>query len=133
MVTGGEGAGETVRRLRTADPRCSAIVCHGGVVYLTGQTSDEGCDIQSQTKRVLAKIEALLEEAGSDKSRLLTAMIWLKDIQRDFHGMNSVWNDWVDRGNKPTRACVEGRLARDKLLVEIQVTAVLPHSSRSRL
>jgi len=122
-----------VRRLRTGDPRCSGIVCYGGIVYLTGQTSDEGEDIRSQTRRVLEKIDALLAEAGSDKSRLLTAMIWLKDIQRDFHGMNAVWNDWVDAENKPTRACVEGRLAREKLLVEIQVTAVSPQSARSRL
>eukprot|EP00961_Rhodomonas_salina_P176114 2374300-Rhodomonas_salina.1 len=76
-------------RLGLTNPRCSAIVTHNGVTYLTGQTSDQG-DIKGQTQHVLQKIDALLEEAGTNKSNLLTAMIWVKDIARDFSGMNEV-------------------------------------------
>jgi enamine deaminase RidA (YjgF/YER057c/UK114 family) len=72
---------------------------------------------------VLAKVVDLLGEAGSSKSKLLTASIWLKEIDRDFKGMNEVWNDWVDPENKPVRATVQAHMARPQILVEIQVTA----------
>jgi enamine deaminase RidA (YjgF/YER057c/UK114 family) len=79
--------------------------------------------VTDQTKETLAKIDALLSKAGSSKSNILTAQIWLKDISRDFDGMNAVWNDWIDPQNKPTRATVQAALARPNILVEIQVTA----------
>ena len=81
-------------------------------------------DIKVQTKAVLDAIDALLEAAGTDKSKLLTAQIWLKSMS-DFAAMNEVWDAWVLEGATPTRACVESNLALDSLLVEIAVTAAL--------
>ena len=115
-----------VVRLQTEDPRMSKIVIHNGVVYTSGQTAgDAGDDIRSQTQATLDKVDALLKEAGTSKSRALSATIWLKDINRDFAAMNEVWNAWVDPENKPVRATVEAAMAREILLVEIQVTAAL--------
>ena len=68
-------------------------------------------------------MDDLLEQAGTSKSNLLTANIWLKDIDKDFKAMNQVWNDWLDPENKPVRATVEARMARPQILIEIQVTA----------
>ena len=115
-----------VVRLQTEDPRMSKIVIHNGVVYTSGQTAgDAGDCIKLQTQATLAKVDALLKEAGTSKSHALSATIWLKDINRDFKAMNEVWNAWVDPENKPVRATVEAAMARDILLVEIQVTAAL--------
>ena len=115
-----------VVRLQTEDPRMSKIVIHNGVVYTSGQTAgDAGDCIKAQTQATLDKVDALLAEAGTSKSHALSATIWLKDINRDFKGMNEVWNAWVDPENKPVRATVEAAMARDILLVEIQVTAAL--------
>ena len=115
-----------VVRLQTEDPRMSKIVIHNGVVYTSGQTAaDAGDDIRSQTQATLDKVDALLKEAGTSKSHALSATIWLKDINRDFTAMNEVWNAWVDPENKPVRATVEAAMAREILLVEIQVTAAL--------
>ena len=96
---------------------------HNGVVMLTGQVDASGKTVAEQTSNCLAKVDALLEQAGTDKSRLLTAAIWLKHIEQDFAEMNGVWNAWVDPQNKPTRYCVEANLARPQLLVEVQCTA----------
>ena len=74
---------------------------------------------------MLGKVDALLTEAGTDKSRLLTASIWVKDIEKDFAGMNDVWSEWIDAENKPVRATVEANMARPEILVEIQVSAAL--------
>ena len=115
-----------VVRLQTEDPRMSKIVIHNGVVYTSGQTAgDAGDDIKLQTQATLDKVDALLKEAGTSKSHALSATIWLKDINRDFAAMNEVWNAWVDPENKPVRATVEAAMAREILLVEIQVTAAL--------
>ena len=115
-----------VVRLQTEDPRMSKIVIHNGVVYTSGQTAgDAGDCIRLQTQATLDKVDALLKEAGTSKSHALSATIWLKDINRDFKAMNEVWNEWVDPENKPVRATVEAAMARDILLVEIQVTAAL--------
>ena len=104
----------------------SKIVIHNGVVYTSGQTAGNAGDcIRLQTQATLDKVDALLKEAGTSKSHALSATIWLKDINRDFKGMNEVWNAWVDPENKPVRATVEAAMARDILLVEIQVTAAL--------
>jgi len=103
----------------------SRIVVHNDVVYISGQTDATAETIEGQTKNVLAKVDSLLNEAGTDKSKLLTSSIWLKDIEQDFKGMNSVWNAWVDPDNKPVRATVESNMARPVLLIEVQVTAAI--------
>lgn len=112
-----------VTRIGTDDPRMSRSVVHNGVVYISGQTDTTLPDIQGQTKNVLAKVDALLSQAGTSKSNLLTANIWLKDISTDFQAMNEVWCEWLDPENKPVRATVQSPMARPQILVEIQVTA----------
>ena len=114
----------SIIRIGTDDPRMSKIVMHRGVVYTSGQTAaDAGDDITKQTEACLAKVDDLLAQAGTSKSRALNATIWLKDIGRDFKAMNAVWNAWVDPDAKPTRATVQAEMARPSILVEIQVTA----------
>mmetsp|Transcript_8789 Transcript_8789/g.16021 ORF Transcript_8789/g.16021 Transcript_8789/m.16021 type:complete len:144 (-) Transcript_8789:121-552(-) len=113
----------TTTRIGTDDPRMSKIVVHNGVVYISGQTDATATNIQGQTQNVLTKVDDLLSQAGTSKSNILTSSIWLKDINRDFQGMNDVWNKWVDPGNKPVRATVEANMARPQLLIEVQVTA----------
>jgi len=103
--------------------RMSQIVIHGDTVYLAGQVAaDAGADITVQTQQVLQKIEALLEEAGSDKSKILSAQIWLANISH-FAQMNAVWDAWVAAGHAPARACIEARLASPDLLVEVGIVA----------
>merc|ERR1712217_271615 len=114
-------------RLQTTDPRMAQIVKRSGQVCLAGQVpvieTLESSDIAEQTRQTLSKIDTLLVEAGTDKSKLLTAKIWLKDIAEDFNAMNEVWNAWLDPNNKPTRACVESPMARPSILVEILIVA----------
>lgn len=106
-------------------PRMTQVVVHGSTVYLAGVVADDrkGVSVADQTRQVLARIDALLAKASSDKSRLLKATIWLRDIA-DFDEMNSVWDAWVIPGETPARACVEARMAAPDILVEIQVTSV---------
>jgi enamine deaminase RidA (YjgF/YER057c/UK114 family) len=104
-------------------PRMSEMVIHNETVYLSGQIADDGStDVESQTRDVLRQIDALLAEAGTDKSKLLTATIYLADIGT-FAEMNKAWDAWVDPANAPARATVEARLAAPEYLVEIQVVA----------
>lgn len=104
-------------------PRMSEMVIHNETVYLSGQIADDGStDVESQTRDVLRQIDALLAEAGTDKSKLLTATIYLADIAT-FAAMNKAWDAWVDPANAPARATVEARLAGPEYLVEIQVVA----------
>ncbi len=104
-------------------PRFSGAVVHGNTVYVAGQTAaDPKADIRTQTEQVLKKIDDLLMAAGTDKSKLLSATVYLSDI-RYFDDMNAVWVAWVDKNNLPTRATVEAKLASPQLLVEIVVTA----------
>lgn len=106
--------------------RASKIVINQGVVYLSGQVAeDPTADIQDQTRSTLARVEALLEEAGSSTSHMLSATIYLRDIDNHFALMNEVWNEWVPEGHAPARACVEAHMARSALLVEICVTAAI--------
>ena len=108
-----------------SNQRMSQLVSYKGQVFTAGQVAkDPSEDVAGQTRQILAQIEALLADAGSDKSRLLNATIWLSDI-RYFQAMNEVWDAWVDQDNPPARACVESRLARPELLVEIQVIAAV--------
>ncbi len=103
--------------------RMSKIVKHNGTIYLCGQTaSDPEWDITEQTERCLAKVDALLEEAGSDRNKLLSVTIYVRDM-KDFAAMNAVWDAWIADYEKPARACVEARMARPDLLVEFSVTA----------
>ena len=114
----------TIQRIDVG-PRMSQAVVHGDTVYLAGIVAEErkGRSVADQTRQVLARIDQLLAQAGSDKSRLLKATIWLRDIA-SFDEMNSVWDAWVVPGETPARACVESRMAAADILVEIQVTAV---------
>jgi enamine deaminase RidA (YjgF/YER057c/UK114 family) len=104
-------------------PRMSQIVQYGDTVYLAGQVSDkpEG-DTGVQTRDVLSKIERLLQQAGSSKSKILATTIYLADM-RDFAAMNEAWDSWVDPDNTPARATVEAKLARPSLRVEMMVIA----------
>ena len=116
----------TISRTRVSE-RASLIVTLNGVVYLSGQVAeDPAADVQEQTRSTLARIDALLEEAGTSREHLLTATIYLRDIDNHFALMNEVWNAWVPTGHAPARACVEAHMARPALLVEISVTAALP-------
>jgi|SRR5215216_2153619 len=103
--------------------RMSQAVIHGDTVYLAGQVADDqNADVAAQTRQVLGKIDTLLAEAGTDKSKLLSANVWLSDIST-FDQMNVVWDEWVTPGKPPVRACVESRLARPQFKVEIMVVA----------
>ena len=103
----------------------ASAVAYNGVLTTMGVIDTTGEDVAAQTQNVLDKIDELLKEGGTDKSKVLTANIWLKDIERDFGTMNEVWVKWIDSDNKPARACVEANMAFPSLLVEIQVTAAI--------
>ena len=111
----------TLRRIEPG-PRMSQAVVHGGIAYLAGQVGAPGAGVAEQTRAVLVQIDRLLAEAGSDKSRILTATIWLADIG-NFAEMNSVWDTWVDPDNPPARATGESMLAAADYKVEIIVVA----------
>jgi enamine deaminase RidA (YjgF/YER057c/UK114 family) len=105
----------------------SQAVVHNGVVSTAGQVALKaaGKDAGTQTQAILDSIDGLLAEAGTDKSSLLTATIWLSNM--DYFGdMNEVWDAWIDKAAPPTRACVESKLASPKFVVEIAVTASVP-------
>jgi enamine deaminase RidA (YjgF/YER057c/UK114 family) len=112
----------TIQRLHS-NSRLSGVVTFGDLVFLSGQVPGEATDASNQTREVLAKIDALLTEAGSDKSHLLNATIYLKDINVDFAAMNEVWSQWLSPGQAPTRTTVQAQLARPEILVEITVIA----------
>ena len=102
----------------------SKAVVHGTTVYLAGQVADKsaGKSVAEQTKEILSIIDALLREAGTDKTRLLSASIWLTDIST-FAEMNGEWDRWVSPGNTPARATVEAKLAAPQFKVEIAAIA----------
>ncbi len=106
-----------------AGPRMSAAVVHDDTVYLAGQVaSDPSAGVKGQTEQILKKIEGLLGTAGSSKSKLLSATVWLANMGT-YDEMNAAWDAWVDPANTPARATVEARLASPKYLVEIAVIA----------
>lgn len=114
----------TIQRL-DAGARMSEATVHHGVVYLAGQVATGGAmDIGGQTREVLAAIDALLARAGTDKTRILRAQIFLADMA-DFPGLNAVWDQWVVPGQGPARATVQAALAKPQWKVEIVVTAAL--------
>ena len=113
----------TVQRIEPG-PRMSGAVVHGNTVYLAGQVARNaaGKSVTEQTKDILSIIDGLLKQAGTDKSKLVTANIWLSDMAT-FNEMNAVWDAWVAPGNTPARATVEAKLASPQYTVEIMVTA----------
>ena len=111
-----------VRRFHVGD-RLSEMAIHNGTIYLAGQVpEDQTSDIRTQTAQVLAAIDKLLAEAGSDKSRILMTQIFLADIG-DIGAMNEVWDAWIPAGNTPPRATVEAKMANAAYKIEIVVTA----------
>lgn len=108
----------------SSNNRLSGAVTFADLVFLSGQVPGNSTEISGQTHEVLEKIDALLAEAGSDKDHLLSATIYLKDIQQDFAAMNEVWSAWLSPGHAPTRTTVQAELARPQVLVEITVIAV---------
>ncbi|MCW5570460.1 MAG: RidA family protein [Steroidobacteraceae bacterium] len=104
-------------------PRMSQAVIHGNTIYLAGQVADDTAqDVSGQTRQILAAIDGLLSECGSEKSRILSATIYLADI-KTFAQMNAAWDAWVPAGHTPARATVEAKLAAPEYKVEIQVIA----------
>jgi enamine deaminase RidA (YjgF/YER057c/UK114 family) len=112
----------TVRRIE-AGPRMTQAVINGNTVYLAGQVG-AGQSVAEQTADILATVDRLLKAAGSDKSKLLQAIIWLDDM-KDFAEMNAVWDKWVDGLNTPARATGEAKLAAPQYKVEIIITAAI--------
>jgi enamine deaminase RidA (YjgF/YER057c/UK114 family) len=113
----------SVQRLRI-ESRYSEIVIHNGTVYLAGQLADDlSGDIVQQTRETLDNIDRMLAEAGSDKRKILSVTIYLKDLDRDYAGLNQVWDAWVAEGAAPARACVEAKMYKPEVLVEMMVVA----------
>lgn len=102
--------------------RMSQAVVHGDTIYLAGQVGTAGESVAEQTTEILGKIDGLLAKCGSDKSRVMQAIIWLKDMG-DFAEMNAVWDAWVPEGHAPARACGSADLAAPGFTVEITVIA----------
>jgi enamine deaminase RidA (YjgF/YER057c/UK114 family) len=113
----------TIQRIQ-AGPRMSKAVVNGNTVYLAGIVANEpkGKDVAAQAKDILSQIDGLLAAAGTDKSKLLSANIWLTSMS-DFAAMNAVWDAWVSPGNTPARATVEAKLAAPDYRIEIMVVA----------
>ena len=113
--------------IQRIDPgnRMSEASIHGGIVYLAGQVAEDAfSDIEGQTAQVLAAIDALLAKAGTDKTKILRAQIFLADLA-DFAAMNAVWEQWVAPGETPARATVQAALVDPAWKIEIVVTAAL--------
>lgn len=112
----------TIQRFENG-PRFCRVLSHQGTVYLAGMVADDlSGDVVKQTEEILGKIDHYLALAGSSKSKLLSTVIWLRDIA-DFDRMNTAWDAWIDKSAMPVRATVEARLAGDAYRVEIMVTA----------
>ncbi|MEN8737881.1 MAG: RidA family protein [Akkermansiaceae bacterium] len=105
--------------------RMSRVVIHNGTIYLCGQVCKDATQgITEQTATMLEKVDDLLLQSGSDREHLLSATIYVRDM-KDFAAMNAVWDAWIPEGRAPARACVEARMARPELLVEISVVAAV--------
>ena len=112
----------TIKRFETG-PRMSQAVACNGTVYTAGQVA-KGATVKEQTATILKQIDALLAAAGTDKTKILSATIWLVNVA-SFAEMNSVWDTWVSPGNTPARACVESKLVAPDYLVEIAVICAI--------
>ena len=113
-----------ITREHTSD-RMSQLVIHNGIAYLAGQIGTPATSITDQTNDILGKIDTLLAEAGTDRANLLTAQIWLSDIESQFAEMNAAWDAWVPQGQAPARWTGEAKLATPDFHVEIIVTAAI--------
>lgn len=114
----------SIQRLHVAK-RYSEVVIHNGTIYLAGQLADNfDGDIREQTRQTLANIDKMLAEAGSDKSKILSLTIFLKDMA-DYDGLNAEYDAWVAEGNAPARACVEAKMYKPEVLVEMCVVAAV--------
>jgi len=114
----------TIKRIDVG-PRMSQCVVHNGVAYLAGVVAkDTSANVKGQTQQILAEIDRLLKEAGTDKTKILKANVWLSDIAT-FAEMNAAWDAWVPKGHTPARATVESRLATPAYTVEIMVEAAV--------
>lgn len=106
-------------------PTISLAVAHGDLVHLCGVTPDPVGDVATQTRQVLERVDALLARAGTSKEHLLSAQVWLADMEA-FAAHNEAWNAWVDVDDPPARACVEARLWQPGMLVEVMAVAARP-------
>jgi enamine deaminase RidA (YjgF/YER057c/UK114 family) len=114
-----------IERIGSNARMSEAVVCNG-ICWLAGQVAEDASqDMVGQTRQVLAAIDALLKQAGTSKTHLLAAQIFITDMA-DFAAMNSVWDEWIKEAGKPARATVEAQLARPGWKVEIVVTAAVP-------
>lgn len=113
----------TIQRFGT-ETRWSQVVVHNGVAYVAGQVGTPHESAGEQMREILALIDSLLAEAGSDRTKLLSAQIWLADM-REAEEMNAVWDSWVPEGHAPARTCVETRLGEPGTRVEVTVTAAV--------
>ncbi|PAB59035.1 RidA family protein [Anaeromicrobium sediminis] len=105
--------------------RMSRAVVHNGTVYFCGQVAKEYVDdIKEQTRTTLEKVDELLESVGSDRTKILSATVYIKDMSL-FADMNEIWDNWVPEGHAPARACVEAKMAREEILVEVSVVAAV--------
>ena len=114
-------------------PRMSQVVVHNDTVYICGQVADDtstNC-VKTQTEDTVRKIDERLAMAGTDKSRLLSAQIWVANMAL-FDQMNAAWDAWVDPDNTPARACVEAKMAAPEYLVEIMIVAAKKKRAQSR-
>jgi enamine deaminase RidA (YjgF/YER057c/UK114 family) len=117
----------TMSLKRLGDPSViSDAVIHNNIVYLAGQVAEDPVSpsVYEQTKNILAQIDALLKQAGTDKTKIIKTNIWLSDIST-FQDMNKAWKEWVVKGEAPARATVEAKLADPKWKVEIMMTAAI--------
>ncbi|RJL06089.1 RidA family protein [Paracoccus aestuarii] len=112
-----------IKRLETGTRMSQAVIANG-FVFLAGQVGEPGTSVTDQTQAILAQIDSLLQQAGTDKTRIVSAQIWMADMA-DFAEMNAVWDGWVPQGHAPARATGESALATPDYKVEIIVTAVL--------
>lgn len=120
-TTAGNRADSNIRRIGTTR-RFSDATVHNGTVYLVEVPSNLDEGITAQTENMLASVERLLQQAGSDKTRLLQATLYLADMG-DYDPMNLVWDAWIPEGTAPVRACIEAKLANPKFRIEIVLTA----------
>ena len=113
----------SIQRLHV-EKRYSEVVIHNGTVYLAGQLADDySGDIRQQTRETLANIDRMLAEAGSDKGKILSVTIYLKDMAVHYDGLNAEYDAWVADGHAPARACVEAKMYKPEVLVEMTVVA----------
>ncbi len=114
-----------IQRYETT-PRYSRAVAYNGMVFLAGQTAnDYGANIKAQTRQVLDKIDVLLAQAGTDKSRILKTDVWLRHVEKDFAAMTEVWEAWSPPGTAPARSVMEAKLLAPNALVEIVIVAAV--------